>query len=85
MPPIYIHRNYNRYKSTITLFDRENFSATKQFFNVVAICYTFLPVMNKSLHASLVKICTRGGGPHKRSSLTPSVFSPAIEIAPAAL
>jgi hypothetical protein len=24
MPPIYFHGNYNRYKSTITLSDREN-------------------------------------------------------------
>lgn len=34
------------------------------FFNVVAtITYAFSPVMSKSLHAMLIKICTTGGEP----------------------
>jgi len=34
------------------------------FFNIVTtISYVFLPVMNKSLHSVLIKICTSGGDP----------------------
>jgi hypothetical protein len=39
------------------------------FFNIVTtISYALLPVMNKSLRATLVKICTSGGGPLFHSS-----------------
>ena len=34
------------------------------FFNILAIVsYAFLPAMNKSLHATLIKICTSGDDP----------------------
>ena len=39
------------------------------FFDIVTtIGYALSPAMNKSLHAALVKICTRGGGPLFHSS-----------------
>ena len=48
-----------RTNSTITLFHRANSQLKKPlFFNIVTtISYAFLPVMNTSLHATLVKIC----------------------------
>ena len=49
-------------KSTITLCDRANSQLQKTFFDTVTtIRYTFLPAMNKSLHAVLIKICTSRG------------------------
>ena len=39
------------------------------FFDIgTTIGYALSPVMNKSLHAALVKICTSGGGPLFHSS-----------------
>lgn len=46
-------------KSTITLSDRANSQLLNYFFNIVnTISYVFLPVMSKSLHAVLIRICT---------------------------
>lgn len=39
------------------------------FYTVTITCYTFSPAMNKSLHATLVNICTSGGDPVLLSSL----------------
>jgi len=51
-------------KNTTTLFDRANPQLQNMFFDMVTtISCAFLPVMNKSLHAALVKICNRGGDP----------------------
>jgi len=50
-------------KSTITLFDRAHFSYKILFFDIVTtIGYALSPVMNKSLRAALVKICTISEG-----------------------
>ena len=47
-------------KSTITLFDRANSQPQTTFiFNIfTSISSAFSPLMNKSLHAALIKICT---------------------------
>jgi len=46
----------------------QTFSYKALFFNIVTtISYAFSPVMNKSLHAMLVKICASGGGPQFHS------------------
>ena len=52
-------------KTTITLFDRENFQLQNTiFFNIVTTTsYAFLPAMNRSLHAALVKIYTSADYP----------------------
>jgi len=42
---------------------------TLYFTIVTTISYAFSPVTNKSLHATLIKICTDGGDPHPH--LTP--------------
>ena len=54
------------------------------FFNIVTtMSYAFLPVMNKSMHAMLVKTCTGGGDPlllkcttHHLTVFTSTVWSP---------
>jgi hypothetical protein len=52
----------------ITLLDRARFCyKTPSFHSVTTTGYTFLPVMNKSLHAALVKICTSGIDPLSHS------------------
>ena len=62
MPPIYIHGNYNRYEEHITLFDRAISQIQNTIFQIVTTSsYTFLPVMNKSLCAAFMQICTSGG------------------------
>ena len=59
MSPIYFHGSITVTKSTIMPFDRVNYSYKTLFFNIVTtINYAFLPVMNKSLNAMLVKKCT---------------------------
>ena len=53
------------------------------FFNIVTtMSYAFLPVMNKSMHAMLVKTCTGGGDPlllkcttHHLTMFTSTVWS----------
>ena len=51
-------------KSTITVFDRANSWLKRLFFNIaITIRYAFSPVVNKSLHAMLIKICTSIGDP----------------------
>jgi len=48
-------------RAQLILFDRPN---SQLFFNIdTTISYVFLPVMSKSLHALLVKICTSGDDP----------------------
>jgi len=48
-------------RAQLILFDRPN---SQLFFNIdTTISYVFLPVMSKSLHAVLVKICTSGDDP----------------------
>jgi len=42
-----------------TIWERKFPGTEKYFFNIVIISYAFSPVMNKSLNAELVKICTR--------------------------
>ena len=57
-------RKLQQTKSTITLFDRANSQPqnTIFFFSIATIInYTFSPVMNKSLCASLIKTCTNRG------------------------
>jgi len=46
-------------KSTVIPLDREKFSVIKHCFSTT-IRYAFLPAVNKSLHAVLMEICTRG-------------------------
>ena len=54
-------------KTTITLLD---ISYKTLFFHIITtISYTFSPVMNKNLHAVLVKICTSRGDPLSLSAL----------------
>ena len=65
-PPIYFHGE----KSTITLFHRPNSQLQNTISNTVkTINYAFLPVMNKSLHAVLIKICASGDDPPSLSPL----------------
>jgi len=46
-------------KRTISLFDRTNSQLQIIFFNIATtISFAFLPARNKSLHATLTKICT---------------------------
>ena len=49
-------------KNMITLFSKANSPLLSTFFSTVTtINYAFLLTINKSLHATLVKICTGGG------------------------
>ena len=45
-------------KSTVTLLDRANSQLQALLFNTSTISYVFLPVMNKSLHATLINTWT---------------------------
>jgi hypothetical protein len=46
----------------------EQLTATKHYHSTVTtIGHAFSPVMNKSLHAAFVKICTNGGDPLSHS------------------
>ena len=56
-------------KSTITLCDRSNSRLQTTVFLVSTISYAFSPAKNKSLHVTLVEICTSGGDPLFLSSL----------------
>ena len=58
MSPNYFHGNYNKYKEHNTIC---KFSAAKCCFSTTGCA--FLPARNKTLHATLVKICTSGCGP----------------------
>jgi len=73
-------------KSTVTLFDRAKSHLKNTILQHIAISYAFLPVMNKSLHTVIVKICTREGGTllllpllicttHYFTALTPTIWS----------
>ena len=56
-------------KSTITLTE-QILSYKTLFFNIATtISYALSPVMKKSLHATLITICTRGGDPLSLSPL----------------
>ena len=50
-------------KKTVTLFDWENCQLQKTIFQHTTISSAFSPATNKSLHATLVKICTTRGHP----------------------
>ena len=52
-------------KNTITLLNRAHSQLQNAVFfdTVTNISFVFSPAMNKSLHATLVKICTGGGDP----------------------
>mgnify|MGYP001852689430 CR=1 FL=1 len=65
MPHIYFHGNYNRYKgNNNTILIKNILSHRTLFLNIITtISYIFSPVMNKSLHATITKICTSGGDP----------------------
>ena len=65
MPPIYFHGNGNWYKKHNLTVSQGKFSATKCCFfsTVTTASYAFSPAMNKSLHATLEKICTSGSHP----------------------
>ena len=77
MPPISFHGKYNRYKEYSNTVWQSKFSAIKyDFFYIVTITrYAFLPAMNTSLHAMLVKICTSRGDPLLLSSLLKCITS----------
>ena len=85
MFPIFFHGNYNRYKEYYLI--EQILSYRVLFFNVVTMAsYAFSPVMNKSLHAVLIKICSRGDPlllspllkytTHCSALLTSTVWSP---------
>jgi len=62
MPSIYLHRNYNGGREHNLI--EQTLSRKTQFLNIVTIIsYVFLPAINKSLHAALIKIYTTGGNP----------------------
>ena len=51
-------------KSTMTPFNRTGSQLQNSIFSTVTtISYPFLPVMNDSLHATLISICTNAGNP----------------------
>jgi len=57
MPPIYFQGDYNRNKEYNNTIWQRKFSAAKHHFQHSTISYVFSPVMNESLHATLVTIC----------------------------
>jgi len=62
-------------KHTVTLPARANSQLQTPFFSIVTtISYAFSPVMNKDLHAMLIKICTTGGDPLSLSSLMKQIM-----------
>ena len=59
MPPVYFHGNCNRYKKHTGIVWWSKLSTTKCYFSTVAIISCALsPVVNNSLLAALVNICT---------------------------
>ena len=65
MPPVYFGVNRNRYEKPNNTLIEQILSYKALFFNTVAvISYAFLPAMNKSLHAMLVKMCTSRNDPY---------------------
>jgi len=70
MTPIYFHGNYNRYNGQSNYLIERIPSCKTLFFNTITtISYVFSPVMNKSLNAMLVTICTSRGDPRFLSPL----------------
>jgi len=64
MPPIYFHGNCSRYKEQNNAVWWSKLSNKHYFFNIVTIISCeFSAVVNKSLLAALVNICTSGGHP----------------------
>ena len=64
MPSVYFHGNCSRNEDHHNTLIEQIFSYKTLFFNtVITISYTFSPVMNKSLYAVTVIICTSGGAP----------------------
>ena len=73
IPSVDFHGNYNKeHNNTIS---QSKFPATEHYFSniVTTISSAFLPAMNKSLYATLVKICTQGCDP---LSLSPLLHHP---------
>jgi len=62
MPFIYFHGNYSSYEEHNNSISEGKFSATK-YNTVTSSSYAFLPAMNMSLYAALVKTCSSGGEP----------------------
>jgi len=78
MPPIYFHGNYNIYKQHNNTLIEQVLSYKALFFTTAAtISYAFSTVMNKSMHATIVKICSVGGDP-----LLPSYYDAALKMLP---
>ena len=64
MFPTYSHENYKKCKDNSIALREQILSYKALFFNIVTtISYAFSPVMKRSLHSALLKICTRGGDP----------------------
>ena len=65
MPPIYFLGNYSRYKLLNDAVQLSTFSAYKTLVSnvVTTVKCVFFSVMNESLHAVLIKICTSKGDP----------------------
>jgi len=78
MPPIYFHRNYNRYKEHNNAVWQSQFSTTRDFFSTVTtISSASSPVTNKSLCATLVNMYTTAETHHPPlTALTATVRSP---------
>ena len=74
MFPVYFHENYKKEQNNTDWYSKV--SATKiQFFSIVTIIScAFLPEMNKSLHATLRKICTSKDVPLSLSPLLKSTM-----------
>jgi len=65
MTPIYLHRNYNRYKEHNTVIWQSKFLVAKTlFYNIVStISYAFSLVVNKILHDTCLKFRTSEDDP----------------------
>ena len=65
MPPIYFHGNNNKYKghNNTILIEQNLCYKTFSFNTVITSSCAYLPAMNMSLHAVLIKIYTSEGEP----------------------
>jgi len=90
MPPIYFHRNSNRHKGSITLFDRDSCQLQNNIFQQSHHIYLCIFASSEQESAYCFhKISTRGGDPralslllkcttHHLSVLTSAVWSPTM-------
>jgi len=70
MTPIYFHKNYNRNKEHNNSLIEQTINYKMVLFNTVTtISYAFSPVMNKSLHAAVMKVFIIGDDPLSLSLL----------------